>query len=80
MRHPAAEKLEIIRLVEQSALPVRRTWTRSAFRLPPSTVGTTCTRPVDRRLWTTDIPCRIASGTRMVKKFIWGAPGRFTQW
>ena len=25
MRYPAAEKLEIIRLVEQSALPVRRT-------------------------------------------------------
>jgi hypothetical protein len=25
MRYPAAEKLEIIRLVEQSSLPVRRT-------------------------------------------------------
>jgi len=25
MRYPAADKLEIIRLVEQSALPVRRT-------------------------------------------------------
>ena len=25
MRYPAAEKLEIIRLVEHSALPVRRT-------------------------------------------------------
>ena len=25
MRHPASEKLEIIRLVEESALPVRRT-------------------------------------------------------
>ena len=25
MRYPAAEKLEIIRLVEQSRLPVRRT-------------------------------------------------------
>ena len=25
MRYPASEKLEIIRLVEQSALPVRRT-------------------------------------------------------
>ena len=25
MRYPAAEKLEIIRLVEQSALPVRQT-------------------------------------------------------
>lgn len=25
MRYPASEKLEIIRLVEQSALPIRRT-------------------------------------------------------
>ncbi len=29
MRYPASEKLEIIRLVEQSALPVRRPWTGS---------------------------------------------------
>ena len=28
MRYPAAEKLEIIRLVEQSDLPVRRTLAR----------------------------------------------------
>ena len=28
MRYPAAEKLEIIRLVEQSHLPVRRTLAR----------------------------------------------------
>ena len=26
MRYPASEKLEIIRLVEQSHLPVRREW------------------------------------------------------
>jgi hypothetical protein len=30
MRHPASEKLEIIRLVEQSHLPVRRSWRSSA--------------------------------------------------
>ena len=31
MRYPASEKLEIIRLVERSHLPVRRTWISSAF-------------------------------------------------
>ena len=40
MRYPASEKLEIIRLVEQSHLPVRRTLDRSACRARPSTAGT----------------------------------------
>ena len=31
MRYPTAEKLEIIRLVEQSHLPVRRTLTKTGF-------------------------------------------------
>jgi putative transposase len=31
MRYPTAEKLEIIRLVEQSALPVRRTLEKIAI-------------------------------------------------
>ena len=31
MRYPAGEKLEIIRLVEQSPLPVRAPWPNSAF-------------------------------------------------
>ena len=35
MRYPAAEKLEIIRLVEQSHLPVRRTLAR--IGIPPTT-------------------------------------------
>ena len=35
MRYPAAEKLEIIRLVEQSDLPVRRTLER--LGIPPAT-------------------------------------------
>ena len=35
MRYPAAEKLEIIRLVEQSSLPVRRTLAR--LGIPPAT-------------------------------------------
>ena len=35
MRYGAAEKLEIIRLVEQSALPVRRTLVQ--LGIPPAT-------------------------------------------
>jgi len=35
MRYPAAEKLEIIRLVEQSHLPVRRTLAH--LGVPPAT-------------------------------------------
>ena len=35
MRYPACEKLEIIRLVEQSALPVRRTLDK--IGIPPPT-------------------------------------------
>jgi hypothetical protein len=51
--------LRIIRLVEQSALPVRRRWTKSASRAPPSiarTIG-----PVGRKPWTTDVLSRRAS-------------------
>ena len=45
MRYPASEKLEIIRLVEQSHLPVRPDAGRSsASPGRPSTVGTICTR------------------------------------
>ena len=39
MRHPASEKLEIIRLVEQSHLPVRRTLEKLGIPIdqpPPS--------------------------------------------
>ena len=42
MRYPAIEKLEIIRLVEQSHLPVRRTLTK--IGIPP----TTFYRPLSR--------------------------------
>jgi transposase-like protein len=61
MRYPASEKLEIIGLVEQSSLPVRRTLEKLCT--PPSTAGTIATRPVDRKLWTTGSLARIASGT-----------------
>ena len=41
MRYPAAEKLEIIRLVEQSSLPVRHTLAKLGIPRQPSTVGMT---------------------------------------
>ena len=40
MRYPASEKLEIIRLVEQSHLGVGPLWTSWAFRRPPFIAGT----------------------------------------
>jgi len=43
MRYPAAEKLEIIRLVEGSHLPVRRTLARIGVPVTTSTAGTTGT-------------------------------------
>ncbi len=45
MRHPAAEKLEIIRLVEQSHLPVRRTLAK--IGIPPTTFYRWCDRIVE---------------------------------
>ena len=42
MRYPASEKLEIIRLVEHSPLPVRAHWRNSAFRGRLSIAGTIC--------------------------------------
>ena len=46
MRYPASEKLEIIRLVEQSHLPVRRTLEK--FGIPRAT-GPSAARPSPRR-------------------------------
>ena len=45
MRYPAAEKLEIIRLVEQSQLSVRRTLSKIGF--PPTTFYRWCDRFVE---------------------------------
>jgi hypothetical protein len=55
MRYPASEKLEIIRLVEESA--------KIGVPHAPSIVGAICTRPVVRKPWKTNSPNRIASGT-----------------
>ena len=47
MRYPASEKLEIIRLVEQSHLPVRRTLEKLGISQRDSTAGTIACRPAD---------------------------------
>lgn len=46
MRYPAAEKLEIIRLVEQSHLPVTRTLEK--LGIPRSTFCKRCSGPTFR--------------------------------
>jgi Helix-turn-helix domain len=63
MRSPAAEKLEIIQLVEQSALPVRQTLEK--IGIPRATFYRWCDlyRTGGPERSTTDIPSRIASGT-----------------
>ena len=63
MRYPASEKLEIIRLVEQSPLPVRRTLEKLGIPRRPSTAGTIGTRAAGRRPWTIARRGRIGSGT-----------------
>ena len=49
MRYPAAEKLEIIRLVEQSPLPVRHTLVKLGIPRATFYRGTTATAVVGRR-------------------------------
>ena len=54
MRYPASEKLEIIRLVEQSDhFQCGVSSNRSASRSRPSTPGTIASRPAAWRLWKT---------------------------
>ena len=50
MRYPAGEKLEIIRLVEQSSLPVRHTLAKLGIPRQPSTAGMTGIAAAGRRL------------------------------
>ena len=58
MRYPAAEKLEIIRLVEQSHLPVRRTL--GHLGIPPATAKTRLHR--GRRLLRAGLARRLGGG------------------
>lgn len=46
MRYAASEKPEIIRTVESSHLPIRRTLDKIGIPRPPSTPGSIATRPV----------------------------------
>ena len=69
MRYPASEKLEIIQLVEESTLPVRRTLEK--IGIPHATFY----RWYDlyqiggRKPWTTDVPGQIVSGTAFPTTF-----------
>src|SRR4051812_33164676 len=63
MRYPASEKAEIIRLVEQSHLPVRRTLEKLGIPRATFYAGTIFTEPAGLRLWATVRPGRGASGT-----------------
>ena len=64
MRYPASEKLEIIRLVEQSpSAGARGRWRSSAFPGRPSTAGTIAIRPAGPRPSRTARRGRIGSGT-----------------
>ncbi len=49
MRYPAFEKLEIIRIVEQSHLPARQTLDKLGIAGEPSIAGMTATSKVVRR-------------------------------
>ena len=52
MRYPAAEKLEIIRLVEQSHLPVRRVLEQIGIPRPRFIDGAIFIRLEGQRRWT----------------------------
>jgi hypothetical protein len=58
MRYPGSEKLEIIRLVEQSHLPVRRTLPRWGSCLGRFTGGMTACRAAGLKPWKTDHPAQ----------------------
>ena len=63
MRYPASEKLEIIRLVEKSYLPVKQTLDKLGIPRTRFIAGTTTIRPADPQHWKIDHRCRHASGT-----------------
>ena len=63
MRYPAAEKLEIIQLVEQSHLPVRGRWSRSESQDPRFIDGAIFIRLEGQRRWTIAALGLIGCGT-----------------
>jgi hypothetical protein len=66
MRYPASEKAEIIRLVEQSHLPAKRTLDKLGIPPPRFTAGMIDIATVDLRRWLTTVLDRI--GRRHAKK------------
>src|SRR5262245_62644113 len=64
MRYSASEKFEIIELVEQSSLSIRRHWLQSGSRDRRSTTGTADTRRAGSKLWRMASRDRSGSGTR----------------
>ena len=63
MRYPAAEKLEIIQLVEQSHLPVQRVLEQMASRDPRFIDGAIFIRLEGQRRWTIAALGLIGCGT-----------------
>ena len=63
MRYSTSDKTEIIRLVEQSPLPARRTWRNSAFPDRLSTAGMIAISAADQKPSPIAPHGRIGSGT-----------------
>jgi hypothetical protein len=63
MRYPTSEKLEIIKLVEQSHLPVRRTLGNSALPGRPFTTGTVSTDLAVPKRWQIAVHGQAGCGT-----------------
>ena len=63
MRYPASEKTEIIRLVEQSHLPARRTLEKLGIPGRLFTAGMITISPAARRRWRIAPHGQIGSGT-----------------
>jgi hypothetical protein len=63
MRYPASEKLEIIKLVEQSHQPVRRTLEKLGIARATFTIGTISTDLAVPKRWQIAVHGRAGCGT-----------------
>ena len=75
MRYPASEKLEIIRLVEQSTLPVRRSLEKIGIPHAPFYRWYDLYRTPGPEALEDHSPSRIASGTAFQTMFASGSSG-----
>ena len=73
MRYSASEKLEIIRLVEQPHLPVRRTLQQIGSRDPRFIHGAIFIGPEGQRLWTIAARGPIVCGTASLMTSVRGS-------